>query len=140
MVSPFLRRESYKMDSSLKTTPRIRGSTRALDAAARGFRRDPTPAEGALWRALRGRQLGGLQFRRQHPMGAYILDFCCPSCRLVVEVDGDIHVQQADDDQARTEQLNAYGYHVIRFRNEEVLTDLPAVLDAILRAAVSRAR
>lgn len=127
------------MDSALKTTGRIRGTSRAADAAARAFRRTPTPAERTLWRALRGRQLGGLGFRRQHPLGPYILDFCCPNCRLVVEVDGDIHTQQADYDQVRTEQLNAYGYCVLRFGNEAVLNDLPVVLEAIERAALARA-
>lgn len=79
-----------------------------------------------------------MALRRQHPLGPYILDFCCPSCRLVVEVDGDIHAEQTEYDQTRTETLNAYGYHVLRFRNEAVLNDLPGVRDRILRAALSR--
>ena len=62
-----------------------------------------------------------------------VLDFYCPSCKLVVEVHGAVHEQQAEYDQARTEQLNAYGYTVIRFRNQEVFTVLPAVWSVFWR-------
>lgn len=68
-------------------------------------------------------------------MGPYILDFCCPDHRLVVEVDGGVHEQQADYDESRTQHLNTYGYRVLRFANEEVLTDLGAVLERILKTA-----
>jgi very-short-patch-repair endonuclease len=80
-------------------------------------------------------RLGGLRFRSQHPVGAFVLDFYCPSCKLVVEVDGVVHDQQVEYDEARTEHLNGYGYRVIRFRNEEVLHELPSVLERILAAA-----
>ena len=79
------------MDSRDKTTPRIRGTTPVVEAAARRLRRNMTPAEQKLWGALRNRQLDGLKFRPQHPMGAFILDFWCPARKLVVEVDGGVH-------------------------------------------------
>jgi very-short-patch-repair endonuclease len=109
-----------------------------MDATARALRRHPTPAERRLWQALRGRRLDGLQFRRQHPLGPYILDFYCPAHRLVVEVDGGVHAEQMEYDADRTQHLERYGYRVMRVRNDEVLTDLPAVLEQIKSAARSR--
>ena len=123
------------MNSRPKTTPRIRGTTPEIEAAARRLRRNMTPAEQKLWGALRGKKLGGLKFRAQHPVGPFILDFYCPARKLVIEVDGGVHEKQADYDESRTQQLEAYGYRVIRFRNEEVLEDLPSVLKQILEAA-----
>jgi very-short-patch-repair endonuclease len=96
-----------------------------------------TPAESVLWQALRDRRLRGLRFRRQHPLGPFIVDFCCPQCRLIVELDGDVHESQAEYDAARTEQLAAYGYRVIRFRNEAVLNDLSTVLKQIAAVATA---
>ncbi len=123
------------MTSPDRTTPRIRGTTPEIEAAARRLRRNLTPAEQKLWQALQRRQLAGLKFRAQHPVGPFILDFYCPAYKLVVELDGAMHEGQADQDAARTQQLENYGYRVIRFRNEEVFTDLPSVLDRILEAA-----
>jgi very-short-patch-repair endonuclease len=123
------------MSSSHKTTSRIRGTTPEIEIAARQLRRNMTPAELKLWNALRNRQLDGLKFRPQHPVGPFILDFWCPACKLVVELDGEIHDKQTDYDEARTQQLQAYGYRVIRFRNEEVLNDLASVLEQIRKAA-----
>jgi very-short-patch-repair endonuclease len=118
-----------------KDSPRIRGTTRRTEEAARRLRQQLTPAEDQLWSALRGRQLVGLKFRCQHPVGRFIVDFYCPSCKLIIEVDGDIHTQQKAYDEARTEQLELYGYRVLRFTNEEVLNDLQTVLTRIVQAA-----
>ncbi|MEM8640970.1 MAG: endonuclease domain-containing protein [Cyanobacteria bacterium P01_G01_bin.54] len=118
-----------------KDSARIRGTTPQIDQAATQLRKQQTPAEIKLWKALRGRQLAGLKFRRQHPVGSFILDFYCPACKLVVEVDGEIHNQQRDYDQARTEKLQSFGYRVLRVTNEAVLNDLPAVLERIAQAA-----
>lgn len=128
--------KDWAMARQEKSTPRIRGTTPEVDAAARRGRRDMTPAEKALWAALRGKKLGGLKFRRQHPLGPFILDFYCPARKLVVELDGAGHAEQGQKsyDAARTERLNDYGCRVIRFRNEEVLHDLPSVLARILEA------
>ena len=115
----------------MKTTPRIRGTTPEIDEAARAMRRSMTEAEAALWEELRSRRLGGFKFRAQHPVGAFVLDFCCPSRRLVVEVDGGSHRERAERDREWTEILNAHGYRVVRFRNEEVLSDIDAVVAVI---------
>jgi very-short-patch-repair endonuclease len=101
---------------------------------ARQLRSDPTPAEQRLWDALRDRRLAGLKFRFQHPVGRFILDFYCPSEQLVIEVDGASHDGRAAHDQARTQVLSTFGYRVLRVRNEEVLSDLPAVLSRIIAA------
>src|SRR5438067_10411328 len=118
-----------------KTTPRIRGTTPGVEHAAWKLRRRLTPAEKRLWQALSGRKLGGLKFRNQHPVGWFVLDFYCPACKLVVELDGGIHEEpdQADHDRLKAEHLAAYGYRVLRIANEEVFGDLPGVLERILR-------
>ena len=118
-----------------KTTRRIRGTTPEIDEMARLFRRNMTPAEKVLWDALKGAALNGLHFRAQHAVGHFVLDFYCPSCKLVVEVDGGIHVCQQNRDILRTEELERYGYRVIRFHNDAVFDDLDGVLQLILAAA-----
>ena len=94
----------------MKNNDRIRGTTQEIEKAARKLRKNLTPAETLLWEALRNKQLGGLRFRTQHPVGNFILDFYCPSCKLVVEVDGLVHTYQNDYDDARTAKLAEYGY------------------------------
>ncbi len=108
--------------------PRIRRTTPEIEEAARRLRKNMTSAEAHLWSALKGKQLAGLKFRRQHPVGSFILDFYCPACKLVIEVDGEIHNYQTDRDRARTSKLEEHGYTVLRFRNEQVLNNLPEVL------------
>ncbi len=120
-----------------KTHARIRGAADFMQVAARQMRRAMTPAERILWAAIRGKRLNGLRFRAQHPVGSFVLDFFCPSCKLVVEVDGGIHDGEEERDRARTQYLSAYGYRVIRFRNEEILTALDTVLARILDVALS---
>ncbi len=97
------------------------------------MRRRPTDAEGVLWRKLRDRQLGGVKFRRQHPVGPYIVDFYCPERSLVVEVDGGQHVENQEADERRTKELEKLGYHVLRYWNHEVLKLTEAVLEKILQ-------
>ncbi|MBV9851796.1 MAG: DUF559 domain-containing protein [Armatimonadetes bacterium] len=123
-----------------KTRPRVRGASRELQQIAREMRREMTPAERVLWEALHGKQLVGLRFRPQHPVGQFALDFYCPAAKLVIEVDGDIHDLRQEEDAVRTKHLEAYGCHVIRFRNEEIMHSLPAVLDAIRKAASARVK
>ncbi len=101
-------------------------------ASARELRQPQTPAEKKLWTHVRNRQLGGFRFRRQHPIGPFIVDFYCAACRLVVEIDGESHLEQVEYDRARTAWLNEQGYHVIRFWNRDVHRDTDAVLEAIL--------
>lgn len=104
---------------------------------AQALRRDTTPAEQLLWHELRGRRLG-VKFRRQHPLGRFIADFCCLERRLIVEVDGAAHADQAAYDTARTEALAVAGYTVLRFSNTQVLHDRPAVLAQIRQALAAR--
>ena len=104
----------------------VRGASPELHQLAWELRNNPTPAEAVLWAALSGKKLSQLRF--QHPVGHFILDFYCASCKMVVELDGSIHDTWAEEDAARTEYLTAFGCRVIRFRNEEVLNNLGAVL------------
>ena len=114
---------------------RRREITPELQQAAWLLRDRMTPAEETLWEALRDKQLDGLKFRRQHPVEQFILDFYCSRFKLVVEVDGSSHDIRSEEDAARTEHLTAFGYRVIRFRNEEVFENLPGVLERIADAA-----
>jgi very-short-patch-repair endonuclease len=102
--------------------------------AARKLRREETEAEKVLCKALRGKRLNGLKFRRQHPYENTILDFFCVEHQLVVELDGSVHnlPDQAETDEERTKFLNEHGLRVVRFRNEDILKNLPLVLQKII--------
>ena len=86
-----------------------------------------------LWMRLRNQLLCGFKFRRQHPIGRFIVDFYCASGKFVIEIDGDSHLQQVEYDEARTQWLNDAGYRVVRFTNQDVYSNLDAVLETILR-------
>ena len=101
-------------------------------AKARRLRRDQTDVERALWFRLRDRRLNGLKFRRQVPIKSYVVDFCCESARLIIEIDGGQHVQQSEQDAKRTAELEAYGYLVLRFWNNDVLNNIEGVLETIV--------
>ena len=118
-----------------KDSRRIRGTTKEIEEAACRLRQELTTAEDILWQALRGRQLGGLKFRCQHPVGRFIVDFYCPSCKLAIEVDGSIHDLQQSYDRDRTKAMQVFGYEILRFTNDEVMYDLPNVLSRIVEAA-----
>jgi very-short-patch-repair endonuclease len=107
---------------------RIRGTTPEIENAARQLRHRLTPAETKLWQALKNRQLGD-----QHPIGRFIVDFYCPACRLIIEIDGGIHQLQQEYDLARTDHLQEYGHTVMRFSNEVVENDLDSVLATIYK-------
>ena len=98
---------------------------------ARELRCDQTEAEAFLWRRLRRKSLCGLKFRRQHPIGRFIVDFYCAEAKLVVEVDGGVHADQTEYDALRTEMLTEQGYRVVRCCNEDVLTAIGKVLERI---------
>ncbi len=104
----------------------------SVQQRAKELRKEMTCAEKILWERLRNRQLGGFKFRRQHPMGSFIADFYCPECKLVIEIDGEIHISQAEADVERTEIIESFGYRVIRFHNADVETNLQIVLQKIL--------
>ena len=114
---------------------RLRGASEGVVAGAKLLRGELTPAERSLWQALRGRKVSGLRFRCQHAVGPFVLDFFCPAAKLVIEVDGPIHKQQREQDAARTEHLEQHDYRVLRFTNDQVLTDLDTVLSTIVSAA-----
>ena len=107
---------------------------------ARQLRKTATMAEVRLWSHLRRKQLDGFRFRRQHPLGSFIVDFFCPEARLVIEVDGGQHTEDNAHDFARTEWLEARGYRVVRFWNSDVLSKTEDVLVAVLDALRARPR
>ena len=106
-----------------------------LKTRARSMRTHLTDAEGRLWSRLRRKQISGIQFYRQKPIGNYIVDFYAPSVQLVVEVDGSQHFDtgQANHDAERTEYLKKLGLKVLRFDDRQVLIQTDAVVDEIFR-------
>ena len=95
------------------------------------MRREPTPAEDRLWQRLRGGQLNGFKFRRQHAIERFVVDFYCSAARLVIEVDGAVHQHTRAADAARQELLQALGLFVLRFNNTQTEDDIESVLQAI---------
>ena len=108
-------------------------------ARARELRQPQTPAEATLWRHLRNRNLK-YKFRRQHPIHRFIIDFYCAEAKLLIEIDGDSHLvkEQIEYDKARTEYLEALGYKVIRFTNNDVRYTISAVVDKIINTVEKR--
>jgi very-short-patch-repair endonuclease len=102
-------------------------------ARARTLRQASTPPEQLLWLAVRNSQIDGMKFRRQHPVGPYVVDFFCQEARLVVEVDGMSHDDKAAQDAAKSRHLETEGYRVLRVTNEDVMHDLDAVTREIAR-------
>ncbi|MHA6205397.1 endonuclease domain-containing protein [Dyella soli] len=102
--------------------------------SARSLRAGQTDAEQWLWHHLRSRRLLGWKFRRQHEIGRYIADFVCPDAGLIVELDGGQHGEQMIYDERRTLELEAMGYRVLRFWNNDVLKNVEDVLEVILEA------
>ena len=100
---------------------------------ARRLRREMTDAERRLWAHLRNSGLGGHKIRRQHQIGPYVTDFCCERTKLIIEVDGGQHLDSAADVK-RTEWLATKDYRVIRFWNNDVLSNTDDVLEAVLQA------
>ncbi|WP_239651513.1 endonuclease domain-containing protein, partial [Neosynechococcus sphagnicola] len=107
-----------------------------MTEVARQFRKEPTHSEAILWQALRGRKLEGRKFRRQQPIGAFIVDFFCGAERLIVEVDGAVHDSQKEADRQRQELLESLGLRVVRVSSELVATRLDDAL-AVVRQAFS---
>ena len=109
-----------------KVPPHLRRNARRMRSAM-------TEAELKLWNELRAHRLMGLGFRRQVPIGRYVVDFSCPEHRLVVEVDGSQHADNQAHDQVRTGYLEQQGWQVVRFWNNDVLNDIDNVCTHILR-------
>jgi len=104
---------------------------RKMGKFAREFRKEPIKSQRILWSALPGKKLDGLKFRRQQPVGTFIVDFYNSYYRLVIEVDGSIHDFQKDADHKRQVILETLGLNVLRVKSELVEQDLPAVLNMI---------
>jgi very-short-patch-repair endonuclease len=102
---------------------------------ARALRQQQTDAEALLWSRLRNRQLSGLKFRRQRPIGKYIADFACIEIGLVIELDGGQHLEQQGYDAAREGAMRAAGFQTLRFWNNEVLNETEAVVEKIRQIA-----
>ncbi len=107
---------------------------RQMREVARQFRKAPTHGEARLWHTLRRKSLDGRKFRRQQPIGPFVVDFFCASERLIVEVDGPIHATQREADRARQHLLETLGLRFVRLSAEQVEHDLPAALAAIRNA------
>ena len=110
--------------------PRSPRSNPKTKHQANKLRKESTPTERKLWSRIRNDQLG-VTFRRQHAVGDYIPDFCSPKAKLVIELDGSQHLQQAEYDEERTKYLESLGYQVIRFWNNDVMNNIDDVLKVI---------
>jgi len=104
---------------------------------AQYLRRNLTPAEQRLWSKLRRRQVEDCRFRRQVPIGSFVIDFACLERQLLIEVDGGLHAGSESHDAQRTRWLEVHGYRVLRFQNSEVLWDIEGVLQTIRSALVA---
>lgn len=113
--------------------PKKRYPSRHMIRRARDLCQTGTTPEHLLWLALRNGQIGGLKFRRQHPIGPYVVDFYCHSAGLVVEVDGMSHHDKLQQDRERTEYIEGQGLRVLRVINDDVMRDLDAVTREIAR-------
>jgi very-short-patch-repair endonuclease len=118
--------------ASMLRKPETKSTEHTLKHARR-LRQDMTGPERILWGELRGKRFAGWTFRRQAPLGHYIVDFLCRPIRLVIEIDGDSHIGRFEQDQSRQEWLHSQGYSVVRFSNDDVLKELDSVLAAIER-------
>jgi very-short-patch-repair endonuclease len=98
---------------------------------ARSLRKNMTDVERLLWSKLRGSQLQDFKFRRQHPLGHYIVDFVCIELKLVVELDGGQHSDQKDYDERRSQWLGERGFKVVRFWNNDVIENLEGVMERL---------
>lgn len=107
-----------------RTTPKIFGRAKELH-------RNMSPAEAKLWKHLRAHQMGDVHFRNQHAIGNYIVDFCAPRKKLIIELDGSQHLEQGEYDEERTKYLETRGYKVLRFWNNDVMNQMDTVLQTI---------
>jgi len=103
-----------------------------IRARARSLRKNPTEAEKVLWGHLRCWQVDGYKFRRQQPLGNYIVDFVCLEHKLIVELDGGQHSEMINNDAKRSAVLQSNGFRVLRVWNAEIFTNMEGVIDAVL--------
>ena len=125
------------MEPAYYFLPPLRGKVRMggmTGIRARELRKSPTEAELAIWKHIRRRQISGHKFRRQQPLGKYIVDFVCLETRLIIEIDGGQHSMQVMKDAERTTWLESQGFRVLRFWNNQVLGEIEAVKQIISKA------
>jgi len=123
--------------AELNKTMYFRASPETMNTT-RLLREKMTPAEKLLWERLKGKQILGRRFRRQHPIFIFIVDFYCHEARLVVEVDGKIHYQHLEYDDGRTAEMEKFYIEVIRFKNEEIEHDIDEVIIRITERVKKR--
>jgi very-short-patch-repair endonuclease len=104
-----------------------------MSKIARALRRRSTEAEKLLWSKLRGRRFEGIKFRRRVPIANYVVDFAALDLKFIIEVDGGQHDLRTAEDAKRTRILEEWGYHVVRFWNNDVLSNIDGVLEAIMQ-------
>jgi very-short-patch-repair endonuclease len=123
-------------------SPALRGKAgmgvRKAVQRARELRKNPTDTERKLWHHIRDKQLDNFRFRRQRPIGKYIVDFICLEANLVIELDGGQHAEQLQYDAERTKYLTAQGLHVLRYWNNDVMQNIAGVLEDIRTALIQR--
>ena len=103
-----------------------------LTGIAKQLRKNITEAEKRLWQQLRAKQLHGLKFKRQQPIGNYVVDFVCFEKKLVIELDGGQHAEQVEQDAERTSWIESQGFEVLRLWNNDVLQNMDGVWDVIV--------
>ena len=126
-----LEREGTRWESAAQYRG-VRRASSEMVQFARQLRQDATPSERKLWAAIRRPKLGPIVFRRQAPIGPYVVDFHCSAARLVVEVDGEVHDTRTEADEERQRQLERMGLRVLRVTAAEVERDCPAVVRRML--------
>ena len=114
------------------------GAVPATFQKARQLRNKMTSAEKLLWDKLKGKQIAGVRFRRQHPINKYIVDFYCHAAKMVIELDGKIHLKSKEHDKERTEKLKELNIKIIRFSNNEVEKNIEEVLKQITTVVNNR--
>jgi very-short-patch-repair endonuclease len=114
------------------------GSKPITVSTARLLRHHMTGPENALWERLKNKQIMGLRFRRQHPIDIFIADFYCHAAGLVIEIDGELHNETIDYDNGRTEDIEKFGLKVVRFTNQQVLTEIEDVIETITKLVLER--
>ncbi len=118
--------------AELTPSPVLR--VRSIVATARKLRRSSTDVERKLWHRIRDKQVEGFRFRRQRPVGRFIVDFICLDARLIVELNGGQHAENVAHDKKRTAFLESLGYRVLRFWNSEVIENIEGVLERLREA------
>ena len=129
-----VKRERDRLARASQGEGKVPRPSAAVRQAARDNRKAPTSSERILWNALRHRQFANHKFRRQHPVGPFILDFYCPTARLAIEIDGQIHARQSSADRDRQRALESFGIRFLRLPSQLVEQDLDQALLLIVAA------